>query len=284
MGKLRVVIPVILALSIAAAGSLFLYRYMKGMQASSKAVKVESEAVPILVAAIDLPWGTKISQDMLKTVHFLKGSLPLTYFSDPSELVERVIITPLKQNDPFTESRLAPTDVKVGGVAAILSVGKRAIAVKGDKVIGISGFIKPGDRVDVLVTLNDPETKMATTKIVLNNILILAAGKQMKENKDGKPSAVDVFTLEVTPEDGEKLALAAAKGKLQFALRNQIDTGIVLTRGATIDRTLASYRGASENRNVTSKGADTKIQKVSKRVYTVEAIRGGRIIKKKLEF
>ena len=284
MGKLRVVIPVILALSIAAAGSLFLYRYMKGMQASSKAVKVESEAVPILVAAIDLPWGTKISQDMLKTVHFLKGSLPLTYFSDPSELVERVIITPLKQNDPFTESRLAPTDVKVGGVAAILSPGKRAIAVKGDKVIGISGFIKPGDRVDVLVTLKDPETKMATTKIVLNNILILAAGKQMKENKDGKPSAVDVFTLEVTPEDGEKLALAAAKGKLQFALRNQIDTETVLTRGATIDRTLASYRGASENRNVKSKGTGTKIQKVSKRVYTVEAIRGGRIIKKKFEF
>ncbi len=116
------------------------------------------------------------------------------------------------------------------------------MAVKGDKVLGISGFINPGNRVDILVTMTDRKRKRETTKIVLENVHVLATGKEIQRNDKGDPSPVDVYTLEVTPEEGEKLALAASKGKLQFALRNVTDTETVLTRGATVDKTLASFR------------------------------------------
>jgi pilus assembly protein CpaB len=135
---------------------------------------------------------------------------------------------------------LAPASIDTGGVSAIVTPGKRALAVKGDKVIGISGFINPGNRVDVLVTMT--EKKREVTKIVLENVPVLATGTQMTVNDKGEPAPVDVYTLEVTPVEGEKLTLAATKGRLQFALRNITDTETVLTRGATVSKTLASFR------------------------------------------
>jgi Flp pilus assembly protein CpaB len=142
-----------------------------------------------------------------------------------------VVITPLKEREPVLESRLASTDVTVGGVSAVIKPGMRAVAVKGDKVIGISGFIQPGNRVDVLVTMKDPTTKNEITKMVLSNVLVLATGTEIEDSRDGKPRPVDVYTLEVDPEQAERLGLAAAEGKLQFALRNMTDQETVLTKG-----------------------------------------------------
>jgi pilus assembly protein CpaB len=162
-------------------------------------------------------------------------------------------------------------------VAAIIAPGKRAIAVKGDKVIGISGFIRPGDHVDVLVTLRDPRTKSEVTKVVLQNIVVLATGTEMKENGKGGPAPVDVYTLELSPEEGEKLSLAASQGKLQFALRNATDTDTVLTKGATIPEALRSFRG------VDPKAAKVK-QKKRKRHVTIEVIQGGNIGQQRFKY
>jgi pilus assembly protein CpaB len=182
MGKWKAVLPIALALVIALSGSVFLYKWLEAQTKPKEVVKVESEAVPIAVTAVDLAWGTKIQKEMLKTTPFLVESLPPGYFSDPSSLEGRVLITALKQNEPVTESKLAPEDVRTGGVSAILKPGKRAIAVKGDKVIGISGFIQPGNLVDVLVTLTDPRSKKEVTKLVLEKIPVLATGTEIQEN------------------------------------------------------------------------------------------------------
>jgi pilus assembly protein CpaB len=197
--------------------------------------------VPIIVAAVDLPWGTKLEPEMIESTPYLEESLPPGYFSGSDALEGRVLIVSLKQKEAILETKLAPTSVSTGGVSAIVTPGKRAISVKGDKVLGISGFIKPGNRVDVLVTLTQGRNN-DITKIVLENVLVLATGKEIQENDKGEPSPVDVYTLEVTPEEGEKLTLAASKGRLQFALRNVTDAEIVLTKGATIKKTLSSFR------------------------------------------
>ena len=160
----------------------------------------------------------------------------------------------------------------------MIKPGMRAIAVKGDKVIGISGFIQPGNRVDVLVTLKDPKTKNETTKMVLSNVLVLATGTEVQEKQDGKPSPVDVYTLEVDPEQGERLGLAAAEGKLQFALRNTLDTETVLTKGATITQTLASLRGADPKVNTPTKVRTWAPRKQS---TIVETIKGDKVSKQK---
>ena len=241
MKRWRAILPIFLALVVALTASFFLYKWLQRQRAPKEVVKVvESEAVPVIVAAVDLPWGTKLNSEMIKRTPYLKESLPPGYFSDSDAMEGRVLIVSLKQNEPILETKLAPTSVSTGGVSAVVTPGKRAIAVKGDKVLGISGFIKPGNRVDVLVTLK--HGKKETTKIVLENVLVLATGKEIQENDKGNPSPVDVYTMEVTPEEGEKLTLAASKGKLQFALRNVTDAEIVLTKGATINKTLSSFR------------------------------------------
>ena len=241
MKRWRAILPIFLALVVALTASFFLYKWLQRQRAPKEVVKVvESEAVPVVVAAVDLPWGTKLNSEMIKRTPYLKESLPPGYFSASDAMEGRVLIVSLKQNEPILETKLAPTSVSTGGVSAVVTPGKRAIAVKGDKVLGISGFIKPGNRVDVLVTLKHGKTE--TTKIVLENVLVLASGKEIQENDKGNPSPVDVYTMEVTPEEGEKLTLAASKGKLQFALRNVTDAEIVLTKGATINKTLASFR------------------------------------------
>lgn len=278
MRSWKALIPVALALVISIAGSGLLYKWLKNQTAPRQTVKVESEAVPVTVAAADLPWGTKIKAEMIKTIPFLKESLPAGYVEDTASIIGRVLIVPLKTNEPVTEHRLAPTSVTVGGVSAVIKPGKRAIAVKGDKVIGISGFILPGNRVDVLVTMTDPRTKSEVTKLVLENVPILATGTQIQENGKGEPAPVDVYTLEVAPEEGEKLALAATRGKLQFALRNITDGETVRTRGATIPQTLASLSQAS------SKPASKKRKRwTPKKSVTVEVIKGNEVSRKKMK-
>ncbi len=245
MGKWRAILPILLAVIIAVGGGLATYRWAKRnlVPAPREEAKVGAESVLIAVAAADLPWGTKLDSTKLKQAPYLKQSLPPGCFQDLASLEGRVVVTPLKENEPVLESKLAPMDLATGGVSAVLKPGKRALAVKGDKVIGISGFIKPGDRVDVLVTLNDPtsQTQKEVTKIVLQDIPVLATGTELQQNAKGETYPVDVYTLEVTPEEGEKLGLAASEGKLQFALRNAMDTEKVFTNGATIPKTLASY-------------------------------------------
>lgn len=278
MRRWKALIPVALALIISVAGSGLLYKWLKSQTAPRETVKVESEAVPVAVAAADLPWGTKIKSEMIKTIPFLKESLPAGYVENAATLHGRVLIAPLKTNEPVTEHRLAPTSVTVGGVSAVIKPGKRAIAVKGDKVIGISGFILPGNRVDVLVTMTDPRTESEVTKLVLENVPVLATGTQLQENGKDEPAPVDVYTLEVAPEEGEKLALAAARGKLQFALRNITDGETVRTRGATISQTLASLSQTS------SKPVSEKRRRwAPKQSVTVEVIKGNEVSKKKLK-
>jgi pilus assembly protein CpaB len=280
MGRWKAFIPIILALVVAIGGSVFLYKWLQAKSAPAAVVKVEAQAVPVVVAATDLNWGTKLSKEMLKTVPFLKESLPSGFISDPKILEGRVLIAALKQQDPIVESRLAPKDVTMGGVSAVIKKGMRAVAVKGDKVIGISGFIQPGNRVDVLVTMKDPTTNNEITKMVLSNVQVLATGTEIEDRKDGKPQPVDVYTLEVDPEQGERLALAAAEGKLQFALRNVTDQETVLTTGATIAQTLRSLRGVDPT------PPPPKVKEWStagKKSVTVETIKGDKVGKQKFD-
>ncbi len=222
-----------IAIVIALSAALLSYNHL---QKKSKLRAKTTTTQPVAVAAFDLSWGTPIKKNMIKMVPFLKETIPPGSFSDPSVLAGRTLIYPVKAHEPIFESKLAPTSVKDGGVAAIITPQKRAMSVKVDNVIGISGFIHPGNRVDVLATMEDRDNKSPTvTRTVLENILVLAAGPEVeKEGKKGKPTGVDVVTLEVTPEEGEKLALATTKGKIQLALRNFVDNDDVHTKGATI--------------------------------------------------
>ena len=98
-----------------------------------------------------------------------------------------IAIAPIKRTELILESRLAPEDVKTGGMAAILKPGKRAVSVAGNKVLGLSGLINPGDRVDILLTASDPKNpEVQMNKTVFENVLVLATGTQLSRNAEGK--------------------------------------------------------------------------------------------------
>jgi pilus assembly protein CpaB len=277
MRKYKAWISLGLAFIVAFITSLLIYNYL---QKSTRIVEVKLETLPVAAAVTDIGWGTRITKEMIKPVDFLKSTVPPGCFSDCDSLVGRVAISTIKANEPILESRLAPLDIKTGGVAAVISPKKRAVAVKVDKVIGVSGFIHQGNRVDVLVTIPTGKTSEPITKTVLENILVLTVGQEMeKKGKEEKPSDVDVITLEVTPEEGEKLALAAAEGKLQLALRNYSDSQNVLTRGVTIPGLLASY--AIGPVVGTSPKVERPAQKA--RPLVVELIKGSKVTEIKFE-
>jgi len=274
MDKWRPIILLGIAVIIGLVVSVLTYNWL---QEKGKLKKVtSSETKQVAVAFSDLPWGTVFKEEMIKMAPFLSSSLPPGYFSDPSALKGRVLISSVKANEPILESRLAPADIKSGGVAAVISPNKRAMAVKVDKVIGVSGFIYPGHRVDVLVTLAASGTSsLPVTKTILENILVLAAGTEVQEKEKEKPATVDVITLEVTPEEAEKLALAASEGRLVLALRNSVDTKEVFTRGTTVPNLLTSYYSPTVEVKM---AAGQKSKRVEiKRKITVEVIKGNSV-------
>jgi len=269
------------AVVVALISTLLIYNYIQ-KKASRKSVAAETQTVA--VAVVDLNWGAVIKKEMVKTEPYLKSSLPVGYFPDSASLEGRVLLSPVKAKEPILESRLAPTTMKTGGVAAVVSPKKRAVGVRVDRVIGVAGFIHPGNRVDVLVTITSQEIKQPVTKIVLENILVLAAGPEVEQKGKGeKPAQVDVITLEVTPEDAEKLAMSVTQGKIQLALRNFSDNEDVLTKGITIPGLLASYSGGSPIKS--AKPGSRRPTQAKKSVsdkpeeYTVELIKGGKVNK-----
>jgi pilus assembly protein CpaB len=240
MSKYKPLLLLTAAVVVALITSVMAYNWLK-KEADVKKATIETR--PVAVAAADLPWGTALSREMIKTTPYLKGSLQDgDCFADPASLVGKVLVMPVKANEPILRSRLAPDGISTGGVAAVVDPDKRAMAVKVDKVIGVSGFVHPGNRVDVLVSLQREGKKdMPITKIVLQDILVLATGTQIEhKSKSEKPAEVDVITLEVTPEQAEKLALATSEGRIQLALRNYKSSGEVATRGETISTLLSA--------------------------------------------
>jgi pilus assembly protein CpaB len=282
---LKSVIPIVVSIIIAVSGTWFIYQWVQGQRAPKEVVKVQTDAIPVVVAAADIPWGTKLKPEMTKTLPFLRESLPAGYFSDFNDLKDRVLILSLKANDPITEHRLAPVSVQTGGISAILPAGKRAVSVKGDKVIGLAGLINPGNSVDVLVTFKDNED--SRTKLVLEKIPVLATGTQIQKNEKGEPTPVDVFTLEVTPEESEKLALAATEGKIQLSLRSITDTESIYTDGMTIPRLLTSLTlnkvRPEPPKNVPAKADPAPVKRlVQKPSASVEIINGTEVTRKYL--
>ncbi len=212
--------------------------------------RVAEAAVPVVstgevvVAKGELSWGTKLTPEMLQVVSYPAGALPDGYYKSAEDLTDAVLLHDVKTNEPILRSKLASGKDVGTGVAAVTDPTKRAMSVKVDEVIGVSGFIKPGDHVDVMVTIDqDSKSQNPVAKMILGNLKVLAAGMQYEKNgteKDPKP--VQVMTLEVDIEEAEKLALASTQGKLRLALRNPLNNEKVLTKGANVASLLSSFR------------------------------------------
>ena len=233
-----VIIITALAIVFAVVAAGLMYNYLQ-KQEQMKAGVYQT----IVVAAMEIPIGSKITDTMIKTTPWPKESVPPGSASDPKVLTAagRISIRNIPAGEPITEDKLAP----VGGAAGagfmtyVVPPGHRAVTVAVNEVAGVAGFITPGNKVDVVLTTPLPGNPNETiSKIVLQNVPVLATGQIAQEQKDGKPIVVPTVTLDLTPEDAENLVLAANKGPLQLLLRNYSDSAEVAGRGSTIRKVL----------------------------------------------
>jgi pilus assembly protein CpaB len=227
--KIALVVAVFFGL-IAAYG---IYNFLSQQRKAAEAFRTTTQ--DIVVAGRDIAPGTMINEELIKngtikTTPWPKASIPAGAFSTPQQIIGKTNRVKIIAKEPILESRLAGEGA---GLTVRLEAGKRAMAVRVDEIIGVSGFIVPDDRVDVIVTTTPPGSASQDNriaKIVLQNKRVLSVA-QSTEQKDGKPQVARSITLEVTPEDAEKLSLASQEGQIVLALRALGDDAQTVTAG-----------------------------------------------------
>jgi pilus assembly protein CpaB len=210
--------------------------------ASRWLVHTSSGAVtPVAVAIDDINLGQPLNTNLIRMVNWPTGSVPPGAFKEVKSLEGRVVRSSLTRGEPVLESKLSPVGTK-GGLSAVINKGDRAITVRVNDVVGVAGFALPGNYVDVIVNTQTPggsNDQASISKIVLEKILVLAVAQQVSRD-DTQPKVVNAVTLEVTPEQAEKLDLARSVGTLSLVLRSQIDSDTLQTKGATKTTLLGS--------------------------------------------
>jgi pilus assembly protein CpaB len=265
-----------LAVAIAAIASYLLYNYLKGEeQRVSEAVAT----VPVIAATTEIPVGSTINITQIKTVDWPKANVPQGALSSSDQASGRVAVQTFMPGDPIIEAKLMPKEGGLNILTYKIPEGHRAMTVAVDQVAGVAGFINPGDIVDVVLTATTPGSNQSISKIVLQNVPALAIG-QIIEQKEGKPAVVPTVTMDVSPEDAEKLAIASTQGRLQLVLRRAGDKELVKTAGSTVSKVFSGARGEPVKAPVTAKKAPTvKAPEVPKEEpkVPVEVYRGGKM-------
>ena len=252
--RIRALLFLLLAVG-AGLGAVFLFKqYLDRMRSATDAA---TQTVPVLVAAMDVPIATRLEAKHIAVVQWPKAHAPVGVLSTSKDVVDHTLRTNLVKGEPILKERLA--DEKEGrGLAALLAEGMRAMAVGVDSAVGVAGFVQPGDYVDVLTTMSpDDETRKALgteparmSKIILQNVLVLAVDDHLTSEAGGKATPVKVVTLGVTPEESERLALADQHGQLTLTMRARIDQKIAATAGITPVQLLTPDEGAAEHQVV----------------------------------
>jgi len=219
----------VLVLALTAGGGLAFATYNYVQNVPTKTVTIPTR--PVVVAASDLQIGASLDQRSVRVIDWPSSAVPKNAIGDPNEVVGRGLIMPVLENEPILPTTLASKDAGAGLPPAI-PPGLRALSVRVNEVIGVAGYVLPGTHVDVVATVNPGEKQGDTTsKVILTNVLVLAAGTKMEQDANNKPMAVNVVTLLVNPDESERLTLAAGEGKIQLALRNPLDKDAPVTRG-----------------------------------------------------
>jgi pilus assembly protein CpaB len=274
----RTALVVGIAVVLAAVASLGMYRIVSRMPAKT----AEVTTIDVVVAQHPLKLGTRITADHVKVVQWPANAPVANSFSKIDEVLNRGLISPVEENEPLTSAKLAALEAGAG-LPPSIPPGMRALSVKVNEVIGVAGFVVPGTRVDVMVTLpGKTRDEDSTTRVVVSNVQVLTAGTRYdQENaKDGAPIPSTVVTLLVSPGDGEKIALAGSAGQIMLTLRNPLDQDPTATSGVRTNALFGAPAPAPKppvvHRGPAKPPAPIIAATPTPAVYKVEAFRGAK--------
>lgn len=205
--------------------------------------KVENtDLKDVIVAARPLAVGTTIKPADIKLAKIPSAGFPKGAFAKAEEVIDRPVVSNILIDEPVLEGRLASRGSGYG-LAPVIPVGMRAVTVRVNDVTGISGFVLPGMRVDVLVTGHPPANDTTVTATCLQNMLVLSAGTTVQADGKGQAIQAATVTLLATPDQSETLTLANNEGRIQLVLRNGSDQTIEKTAGREIAELYGGHAG-----------------------------------------
>jgi pilus assembly protein CpaB len=268
----RVLVILLSAFIVATGCSYIIYRVIGRRLMATQ----QRNTTRVVVAATDIKLGNVLRDVDLATSE-IAGPVPKGAIVDRQQAIGRGVISNIYQDEPILENRLAAAG-SGGGLAATISPGMRACAVKVDDVVGVAGFVTPGMRVDVLISGNPPGVTNANegtkVKTLLQNIEVLSAGTDIQKDAEGKPKSVQVVNLLVTPEQAEDLSLASNQTRIQLVLRNPLDTKIAQPPGTAMASLFADKNSVpAKPRNVSMPRATTK---PTSHVYLIQVFNGSK--------
>jgi pilus assembly protein CpaB len=268
------------AIVIGALCSALVYRNLSAQRAEIENARAAMQrgSVDVLVAAQQIPVGAKIDPTQVRLVHWPADIQPEGALRETTVAVGRIARTTIDKNQPIVETQLV--NEGTGLLPLLITEGMRGISVRVDEVTGVSGFITPNSRVDVLVSGSDGGAEgEQKSKVILQNVKVLATGTSI-EQKDNKPVEVPTVTLLVTPQDAEKLTLAARQDPVRLALRNYRDEEFVGTSGVST-KTLFGYSEPSPP-PMTDAAVKPRVHRAPPR-YVVDVLLGTKVIRQEFD-
>jgi pilus assembly protein CpaB len=241
--NVRAMVLMGLALLCAGAALVLARSAFRDAAAPPPAIALE----PVAIAGRDLPAGSAVLASHVEIATWPAEHLPAGRFASALELDRRVLRRSLRKGEAILDADLLPAGAEAG-LPSLISDAHRAMSVKVDPVVGVAGFVQPGSRVDVIATLKrvDQDRAIPQTRIILQDLRVLAIDQTMEQAEGGEARSVNVVTLEVDPDEAQKLAYAAAEGSLQLALRNPRDADIHRTTSLSARELLSVPRPPAE--------------------------------------
>jgi len=191
-------------------------------QALNNRLKPVDDTTQIVVAALPVQVGAQLTEADVRVTSWPKANPIDGMFHNVSEVIGRGVLYPMLPNEPVLATKLA-AEGSGAGLMSTIPEGMRVMGVKVNDVIGVSGFVVPGSRVDVILSGSPTSGNVEMSKIFLENIKVISAGQNVTNDDNGRPMNVQTVNLLVTPEQAEALALASVDGRIQLALRHPLD-------------------------------------------------------------
>jgi len=236
MAAKRYTIVFYVALLVAVIATFGVYRVLEATKASSKIA-----TIPVVVAAKDMPEGVIVDRMALVVAQWPAGTQPAGAYTSVDSVAGRVTRVPVYKGEAMVPGRLAPEGTGAG-LEVKITPGKRAYGIRINDVASLAGMVQPNSRVDIMVVMNDPKESRQVAKLFMSNMRVLAIGAAPERAQDGRPINAAVASIEVTPEQSETLAIAAAQGALQLVLRGYGDPDSIETKGANPADVLADLK------------------------------------------
>ncbi|UCI18865.1 Flp pilus assembly protein CpaB [Mesorhizobium sp. B2-1-8] len=215
--------------------------------ASQRSAMAEANGIQrdtVVVAAVPLKFGDALSADKLREIAWPAGAIPTGAFKTTKEALAgegaRQALQTIGVNEPILATKITGPGQRAT-LSAVIGEGMKAVSIRVNDVLGVAGFVFPGDRVDVLLTRTVRDSDGADKSFVdvlLQSMKVLAVDQVADESKDS-PTVVKAVTLEASTKDAQKLTLAAGAGQLSLALRQA-----AASKGETTERvTLSDLTG-----------------------------------------